>query len=166
MAQLTSTSLPASRPVQSDGTMVAPLTWVHLGDLHITGADQPNYRDLSEIVAQANEHLVGEIDFAALPGDIAENGTEQQYRLPKLALGKLGAPVHILPGDHDMQQGSLSAFHAVLGGERLPKALSIAGYRCLFLDVVSAGKGGPDFRLGAEQLAWLEEQLRRGDEAS
>ncbi len=33
--------------------------------------------------------------------------------------------------------------HDVLGAERLPKAVTCAGHRCLFLDVVSAGAAGP-----------------------
>jgi hypothetical protein len=140
-------------------------TWLHLGDPHITDAREPNYRHLGEIVAEANEHLDDGIDFAVLPGDVAENGTEPQYRLARQALDRLRVPLHILPGDHDMQQGGLAAFHAVLGAERLPKSSIVAGYRCLFLDVVSPGEGGPDFRVGPEQLARLEKQLDEGRDA-
>ena len=61
---------------------------------------------------------------------------------------RLPMPLHILPGDHDFKPRTLDAFHDVLGAERLPKAVTVRGHRCLFLDVVSAGAGGPDFRLG------------------
>ena len=47
----------------------------------------------------------------------------------------------------------------MLGAERLPKAVTSRGHRCLFLDVVSAGTGGPDFRLGEAQLTGAEREL-------
>ena len=53
----------------------------------------------------------------------------------------------------------MDAYHAVLGAKPLPAAHTIKGHRCLFLDVVSQGSDGPDFRLGADQLAWVEREL-------
>jgi 3',5'-cyclic-AMP phosphodiesterase len=35
----------------------------------------------------------------------------------------------------------------------------VADYRCVFLDIVSNGTGGPDFALGHEQLRWLGAEL-------
>ncbi len=40
-----------------------------------------------------------------------------------------------------------------------PFARTIAGHRCLFLDIVSAGAGGPDFRIGAGQRRRLDDAL-------
>jgi len=39
------------------------------------------------------------------------------------------------------------------------------GYRCLFLDIVSAGRGGPDFRLDPAHLKWLERELAEAQSA-
>jgi Icc protein len=39
----------------------------------------------------------------------------------------------------------------VLTQDTLAKAMSVRGHRCLLLDVVSEGKGGPDFKLGDAQ---------------
>lgn len=141
------------------------LTWLHFGDLHITDAGQDNYRDFRALIADANAHLAGAVDFAVLPGDNADDGTAEQFRLVRRALGELRMPVHILPGDHDFKPHNLDAFHSVLGAERLPKAVTVAGHRCLFLDIVSAGRGGPDFRLCAAQIAWLERELAGADAA-
>ncbi len=135
------------------------LSWLHFGDLHITSADQPNHRDLQALIAIANRHLARGVDFALLPGDNADQGTAAQFRLVRDAIDRLRMQVRILPGDHDFHSRTLDAFHAVLGAEPLPNASTVAGYRCLFLDVVSAGSGGPDFRLGAAQLDWLEAEL-------
>jgi Icc protein len=166
MRELGSPSSQAPSYALSKSSVAKTLTWMHLGDLHITAENQANYRHLEEIIVEANECLADAIDFAVIPGDVAENGTAAQYRLARQALDRLRVPLHFVPGDHDMQQGSLAAFHAVLGAEKLPKALSTAGYQCLFLDVVSPGTGGPDFRIGSEQLAWLESQLRQGRDNS
>ena len=74
------------------------------------------------------------------------------------------APVHVIAGDHDKELGSLSAFYDGLTADPLPKSLLVQGVRCLFLDVVGPGKGGPDFRLGDEQHLWLEKEMEKATE--
>lgn len=137
----------------------AVLAWLHIGDLHLTTAQAENRRDLDRIVALANALPPGSLDFAVLPGDNADDGTAEQYALLREAVAGLCLPLHVLPGDHDMKPGSLDAFYRVLGVERLPRAIVAKGHRCLFLDVVSAGTGGPDFRLARAQLGWAEREL-------
>ena len=141
------------------------LAWLHIGDLHLTAPDAANRRDLDRIVALANGLAPRSVDFAVLPGDNADDGTAEQYALLRDAVAGLRLPLHILPGDHDMKPGSLDAFHATLGVERLPQAVRVKGHRCLFLDVVSAGSGGPDFRLGEAQLAWAEREVEAAEAA-
>ena len=140
------------------------LAWLHIGDLHLTEAGL-EHRDLGRIVALANGLPPGSLDFAVLPGDNADDGTAEQFQLVRDAMASLCLPLHILPGDHDFKPGSLDAYYAVLGAERLPFAKTVAGHRCLFLDVVSAGVGGPDFRLGEDQLAWAERELEGAEAA-
>jgi len=140
----------------TDGRVLA---WLHIGDLHLTEAGLENHRDLGRIVALANALPPGSLDFAVLPGDNADDGTAGQFQLVRDAVAPLRLPLHVLPGDHDFKPRNLDAYHAVLGAERLPFAKTVAGHRCLFLDVVSAGTGGPDFRLGEDQIAWAEREL-------
>ena len=135
------------------------LTWLHFGDLHITTADEENYQDLQALVADANRNLTTGVDFAILPGDNADDGIEEQFKLVRRVLSGLTIPTHIIPGDHDFKPRSLDAYHRALSADRLPKAATINGHRCLFLDIVSAGAGGPDFQIGAEQTQWLEHEL-------
>ena len=54
------------------------LSWVHFGDLHITEADEQNYRDFLALIEDANNHLADGVSFAVLPGDNADDGTEGQ----------------------------------------------------------------------------------------
>jgi 3',5'-cyclic-AMP phosphodiesterase len=136
------------------------LTWAHLGDLHITTESEPNYRDFRVIVDSISQHLAGQIDFCVLPGDNADDGAPEQYDLIREVLERLKIPVHVIPGDHDRKPDNLDAFYQGLKVESLPHATTVAGYRCLFLDVVSQGSGGPDFALSKEQLNWLDSQLQ------
>jgi 3',5'-cyclic-AMP phosphodiesterase len=136
------------------------LTWAHVGDLHITAEHEANYRDFQSLIDSMNTHLVGRVDFCVLPGDNADDGSADQYDLIRRALEHLKIPVHVIPGDHDRKPGSLDAFYQGLGLTSLPNATTVAGYRCLFLDVVSQGSGGPDFALGKEQFEWLKSQLQ------
>lgn len=139
------------------------LCWLHFGDLHITTADEQNLRDLRTIAAQASQHFATGIDFVLLPGDNANEGRPEQYRLIREAMEPLRLPLRVLPGDHDFEPRNLVAMRVGLGAPALPQAATIAGYRCLFLDIVSAGSGGPDFRLGTDQLAWLERQFAEAE---
>ncbi|OXC75804.1 metallophosphoesterase family protein [Caballeronia sordidicola] len=137
----------------------APLVWMHIGDLHLTDPELPNHLALRDIILQANAHLARHIDFAVLPGDNTDDGTAEQYEILRSELDQLEMPIHIIPGDHDFKSRSLNAFHEVLGAQQLPNAVTIGDCRCLFLDYVAAGTGGPDFKLGERQLRWLEEEL-------
>ncbi|WP_428329365.1 metallophosphoesterase [Mucilaginibacter sp.] len=136
-----------------------PLLFAHIGDLHITKAKEQNYIDLLSIIAQIEVECSNNLDFVVLPGDNADNGLPEQYLLVATALKMLSIPVHIIPGDHDMEQGGLQGFYALPGADQLPKAININGINCLFLDVSGPGNGGPDFKLGNEQMTWLQNEL-------
>jgi 3',5'-cyclic-AMP phosphodiesterase len=135
------------------------LAFAHLGDLHLTDAWHKNYKDMLSIVAQIEAQCAKQLDFVVLPGDNADNGKPEQYALAAIALRMLSVPVHAIPGDHDMEQGSLAAFHESLAAAALPSSLERRQHRLLFLDCCGNGAGGPDFRLGASQLTWLEAEL-------
>jgi 3',5'-cyclic-AMP phosphodiesterase len=141
------------------------LCWVHFGDLHITQAGEQNHRDFLALIDKANRYFARRVSFAVLPGDNADDGAEAQFRLVRDAIEKLSIPLHILPGDHDFHTRSLKAFHTILGAARLPKSIVVDGHRCLFLDIVSAGAGGPDFRLEEAQLDWMASELEHADAA-
>lgn len=135
------------------------LVYAQVGDLHVTVSGERNYRDFLSIAAQIETECASVLDFVFLPGDNADGGKAGQYRLIRTALKLLSPPVHVITGDHDMEQGSLDAFYGVLGVDPLPKAVTAGGTRCLFLDVSGPGSGGPDFRLDAAQFTWLGREL-------
>jgi predicted phosphodiesterase len=143
----------------SNGTNHRPLRFLHIGDLHITEAGLQNHLDLRRIVDEVNANVSGGIDFVILPGDNADDGTPEQFRIVHDELLRLIVPWHAIPGDHDFKPKSLDNFYAGLKIRRLPYVIEMSGCYCIFLDVVSCGSGGPDFRLGAARLIWLREQL-------
>ncbi len=137
------------------------ICWVHIGDLHLDEADDwQGLGRLKTIVAQVNAHL-GDADFVFVPGDNANHGTPAQYAWMMDALAPLSLPWRIIPGDHDFEPGDLSHYDAAIPEANRPEVEVIAGHRCLFLDVVSAGAGGPDFRLTMHHRNRLAEELAR-----
>jgi predicted phosphodiesterase len=145
--------------MKTDLSARPPLAFAHIGDLHITDAKQHNFADFMLIVAQIESECAAMLDFVVLPGDNADNGTPAQYRLIATALKMMSRPVYLIAGDHDMEQGGLDAFYAGLGADRLPKAVTVRGVRCMFVDINGSGNGGPDFRLGVDQMQWIEKEL-------
>lgn len=149
----------------SSQTRPTPLRLLHIGDLHVTDAGLQNHLDLARIIDEVNANVGSNLDFVFLPGDNADDGTPEQFNLVFAEMSRLKLPWRVIPGDHDFKPRSLDAFYSVLDCRWLPFAEEIKGCICLFLDVVSAGTGGPDFRLGREQIEWLRQEIasaRRG----
>ncbi|OKO81393.1 hypothetical protein AC628_07140 [Bradyrhizobium sp. NAS96.2] len=134
---------------------------MHFGDLHITDRDEQNYQEFLTLIAQANTNLSGGIDFAVLPGDNAEDGTEEQFLLVKQAIERLTIPSEIIPGDHDAKTGSLDLYCRCLE-PALWRSRSISSYRCLFLNARDNGRP-KGFGIGPGQLEWLARELQAAD---
>lgn len=135
------------------------LRFIQIGDLHLTEQGLQNHHDFNRIVGELNRQVGDSVDFVYLPGDNADDGTDDQFDLVRGGLDELRLPWRAIPGDHDFKPRSLDSFYRRLRVPHLPYAEEIRGYVCLFLDVVSQGTGGPDFRLGAAQFDWLKARL-------
>jgi 3',5'-cyclic-AMP phosphodiesterase len=149
--------------------------FAHIGDLHLQQPDDPNAGDLRAILAEVDGlHKRGLLDFAYLPGDLAEDGLAAQYAiLTRTLAAHPDLPIRLIAGDHDRQHGSMTDFDAfftqVMGSPQgghhrahdhdlsksgqpdpVPQyyfAETIGGVRCLFLDMISAGYGQKGFGL-------------------
>ncbi len=136
------------------------LSWLQFGDLHVCEQDGWDSLDrFRRLVAAADENLAGQVDLAVLPGDNANHATEEQFARIAEAAAALRLPLHAIPGDHDFEAGNLDGFSRHLARQPLPYRIEAGGSRILFLDIVSAGSGGPDFRLGSAQTRWLRREL-------
>jgi hypothetical protein len=142
------------------------ISWIHFGDLHISGKEEQNYRDFVQLIDEANRYLAAGIGFALLPGDNADDGEEDQYELVRFALARSRFTVHAISGDHDVAAGNLDLFRRHLSD---PPYRSFTLDACHFVLLNSVAQWRPpDFGLGAEQMAWLQADLKgavRNDES-
>ncbi|MBP6895458.1 MAG: metallophosphoesterase [Pseudacidovorax sp.] len=141
------------------------IAWIHIGDLHMDEADGWAARPrLQAIVDELNAHARA-ADFVYLPGDNANHATPAQYAAITEALGPLALPWRVIPGDHDFEGGSLAAYEAAFAPAQRPEHEVIAGHRCIFVDVVGSGAGGPDFRLNSHHRHRIARQLALAEAA-
>ena len=139
------------------------VSWVHLGDLHMTRAGEQNHVDLLALVDMVNSALAGTIAFVYLPGDIADDGSAAAYTVVRDALDRLQAPWCSIIGDHDVHEKSFGNYLAFMGPEK-HYAFSVGSVRFVALNAFDVPDPG-SFTVLPEQMSWLEEQLA-GAEAS
>ena len=139
------------------------VSWVHIGDLHITTAEQPNHRDLHVIVDEINQAFARHISFVYLPGDNADHARPEEYALVSGAVAKLTVPWFAIVGDHDVHGGTLAPYFAAFGVASPTFSFRLAGYTFVGLDAFQPLR--PDaFDLGEEQLHWFASQLKQAAE--
>lgn len=140
------------------------ISWVHVGDLHMDEADQWLAEGrLRRIVDEVNRFMSRDVDFVFLPGDNANHATADQYAAIVDALSPLTIPYRVIPGDHDFEEKTLEGYRAAFDEACRPEVEVLAGHRCIFVDIVSAGSGGPDFRLTMHDRNRLAEELSRAE---
>ncbi|WP_432129437.1 metallophosphoesterase [Streptomyces sp. bgisy082] len=130
----------------------------HLSDLHLDGTAGSAERARRAVARITG--LPGTVDAVLITGDIAERGTEEEYRQARELLAPLRErhPVLLCPGNHD----SRPEFREVLLGEvagRAPvnAAHDIDGVRILMCD--SSIPGRSEGLLEPETLRWLDAAL-------
>lgn len=135
----------ATTTIQNPGVV----SWVHIGDLHITTADQQNYKDLQTIIANTNQYLKNGVNFAVLPGDNANDDTEAEYQLIKQATDQLQVPLYSVPGDHDLKSG-LTNYNKYMEPVNY-QSFTADKYHFVFLDVMSG--------ISNDEKTWLTNDL-------
>ncbi len=135
------------------------VSWIHLGDLHMTRPGEQNAMDLGRIVDEINAiYAKGGVDFVFIPGDIADNGSVVAYETVRQHLDRLELPWCGIVGDYDVHEKSFDNFRHYIS-DALYSRFTIGPYRFIRLNAFSTPK--PDsFSLGEEQLQWLEQGLQ------
>jgi predicted phosphodiesterase len=143
-------------PPKPSGTV----SWIHIGDAHITRAGEQNDVDLGNIIGEINKvYAPRGIDFVFLPGDIADDGSAIAYRVVRARLDRLTIPWIAIVGDHDVHERSFANFQTYVAPE-LYSAFTIGAYRFFRLNAFSEPR--PDsFIVDNEQLNWLEQEFQR-----
>jgi 3',5'-cyclic-AMP phosphodiesterase len=138
-----------------------PILLAQLSDLHLganwEGVDpQPRL----EQVIEAVRSLPNPVDAVVVSGDLTAAGSEADSVMARRLLDRLEAPVHVLPGNHDLRASLRRAFELPGEGEEpIDYSIDVGELRLIVLDSIVPGedRGAVD----AEQLRWLDEELSK-----
>ena len=144
--------------------MSAPFLLAQLSDPHI-GADWFDDQSVPRLAAavESVRAVRPQPDAVLLSGDIADHATDEEYEQVRELLAPLGAPVHVLAGNHDDRR-ALHRHFGVPGvdGEPVCYSVDLGPLRLVVLDTTIPGEDPG--ALGAEQLEWLDAELAAAPE--
>ncbi len=145
--------LPFPLPLDTTGIV----SWVQIGDLHLTTAAEQNFGDLQDIAEQLNARFAANLSFAFLPGDHAENGRPEQYDLVRSVLDQLRLPWFSTVGDHDVHSRTFDPYCRAM----LPMAhYGFEVGNCRFIALNTFCDPVPhSFAMDEQQFAFLEQEL-------
>ena len=139
---------------------MTPFVLAQLSDPHV-GATWAPGRDPEAGLAAAVERLttaVGRPDAVLVTGDLTDHATDAEYERVRELLAPLGAPVHVLPGNHD-DRAALRR-HFGLPGASAEPVHHLADLGPLALVVLDTMIPGDDSgTLEGTQLEWLDATL-------
>jgi 3',5'-cyclic AMP phosphodiesterase CpdA len=97
-------------------------------------------------------------DAVLLSGDVSDNGTDATYEAVRGIVGRLGVPIHVLPGNHDERAAMRRAFDLPgSGSEPICYAVDVGELRLVTLDGTRPGCEGGE--LDEARLQGLDAQL-------
>jgi 3',5'-cyclic-AMP phosphodiesterase len=144
---------------------VKPFTFVQISDTHVgfsKAANPDTLATLKETIAKIKA-LPVRPDFVLHTGDITHLATPEQFDLAQSVLSELGAPVHFVPGEHDIVEGTdprpyLDRFGKGTKGDGWYSFDAKGVHFVALVNVVKLGDRGQG-TLGARQIAWLRDDL-------
>jgi Icc protein len=141
--------------------MARPWALLQLSDLHIGARWDERCDPVSDLRAAVDSALalLGRPDAVLVSGDIA-NGDDwgPEYALASQLLAPLGAPLYLIPGNHDDR--GLMRRHWTLPGsgeEPIQHGAELGPLRLVAVDSVAPGHPGGE--LDAARLSWLDATL-------
>jgi Icc protein len=133
------------------------ISWIHIGDLHMTRAGEQNHHDLIAIVEEINRAFSGSLAFVYIPGDVADDGSVAAYNVVRGSLDQLKVPWCSIIGDHDVHEKSFTNYLSFMAHEKY-YSFVIGQVRFIALNAFDIADPG-SFCLLPKQLAWLESGL-------
>jgi 3',5'-cyclic-AMP phosphodiesterase len=138
-----------------------PFLVAQLSDPHI-GAEWHEEDPLEGLraVVETVAALPHRPDAVLVSGDLSEHGSPAEYAAVSETVAAIGAPVHVIAGNHD-DRASLRAAFGLPGEDGGPVqwAADLGPLRLVGLDTTIPGKAAG--ALGAEPLRWLDAELAR-----
>jgi 3',5'-cyclic AMP phosphodiesterase CpdA len=139
--------------------LVIQISDLHLGAEWAVGDPVPSVR----AAIAAVKRFPAPVEAVIVSGDLSETGADADYELARELLAELGAPVYVLPGNHDDRAAMRRAFELPgEGGEPIQYAAELGPVRLLALDTTRPGSDAGE--LDEARLAWLEAELARAPE--
>ena len=163
----TSLSLEAAIAAPVRRSAVKSFSFVQISDTHI-GFKKPANPDtlgtLRETIGKIKA-LPVQPDFVIHTGDVTHLATPEQFDLAQAAMAELTLPIHVIPGEHDMAGGTdprpyLERFGKQTQGDGWYSFDAGGVHFVGLVSVLHLGDKGQG-TLGADQLAWLGDDLRR-----
>ncbi len=139
------------------------ISWIHLGDLHMTKAGEQNHLDLGQIVDEINQTFADSISFVYLPGDVADDGSRAAYAVVRGELDRLNAPWCAIVGDHDVHEKSFSNFVEAMADETC-YAFTVGPVRFIAMNAFDVPHPA-SFTVSTEQLQWVKHELQTATSA-
>jgi Icc protein len=139
------------------------VSWIHIGDLHMTTAGEQNDLDLRAIVDEINDCFASGVSFVYLPGDVAEDGSRLAYSVVRQSLDQLTVPWCSIIGDHDVHEKSFVNFCEFMTTKK-HYSFTIGHTRFLAMNAFDVPDPG-SFIVSHEQLRWGGEELDRATAA-
>lgn len=141
--------------------------FVQISDTHI-GFNKPANRDVGATLARSIE-LVNSMNarpaLVIHTGDITHSSKPEEFDAAQQMLSKLRvSELHTVPGEHDVSDSTVSEYFRRFGKHSNNKgyySFDHAGVHFMALTNVLHFKPGGQGALGAEQLAWVEDDLRK-----
>jgi 3',5'-cyclic AMP phosphodiesterase CpdA len=144
--------------------MGSPFLIAQLSDPHL-GAEWADDDPVAGLAAavESVRAMPTEPDAVLVTGDLADTGADAEYERVRALLAPLGAPVYVLPGNHDDRR-ALRRHFGLPGADAEPVcyAVDLGPLRLVALD--STIPGEDPGALDRARLAWLERVLAESPE--
>lgn len=139
--------------------MTKPFLLVQLSDPHI-GATWANGDPVAGLTAaiESLRRLPDQPDAVLMSGDLADNAADSEYEVVRELLAQLGAPIYVLPGNHDDRE-TLRRHFDLPGtmGAPVQYAVDLGPLRLVALDSTRPGEDRGE--LDVDRLTWLDAEL-------
>jgi 3',5'-cyclic AMP phosphodiesterase CpdA len=97
-------------------------------------------------------------DAVLVSGDLSDNAADAEYEQVHELVGRIGAPIYVLPGNHDRRERLRRNFDLPgEGPEPVQYAADVGSLRLVVLDTTRPGEDGGE--LDADRLRWLDAEL-------
>jgi 3',5'-cyclic-AMP phosphodiesterase len=139
--------------------MPVPFLLAQLSDFHI-GATWGNGDPTAGLKAAVDAVLAlpDRPDAVVATGDLTDNAAADEYRVVADQLSRIGAPVYVLPGNHDDRDALREAFGLPgASGAPVQYAVDLGPLRLVVMDSTRPGEARGE--LDAARLDWLEAEL-------